>query len=441
MLKNRLNDRELCLWGLKNAVRLVRMELDGVFNFLRSRKVFRVLSWFPLLLATQTLAAPQNEDPVEALIKAGEAAFPQCIVELQDKALNEGISQQTIDSHLKPLKFVPRVIELDRSQPEFTQTFANYFDKRVTDWRVSKGRELLVEHKVLLDKLKREYGVPPQYLLSFWGMETNFGGYKGKMPVLDSLATLACDSRRSGFFTQELMTALKLSQKYGFAAADMQGSWAGAMGHTQFMPSAYASYAVDGDGDGKADLWNSIDDALTSAANFLAHLGWQRNERWGREVRLPEAFDYQHLGQKKSLADWQALGLTQSNGEVLPQAQMEARLYLPAGHEGPAFLGYDNFQVIQRWNRSEFYAISVGHLADRISGAGRLAKAPPQQTRLSRAQIKALQQKLNEQGFDAGKPDGILGRNSRASLQAFQLSKGLVADGFPSAETFKALGL
>jgi len=353
------------------------------------------------------------------------------------------VSLSAINNTVASLQFVPKVIELDQAQPEFSQTFTNYFTKRATDWRVNEGRRLLKKHRVLLDKLAQQYGVQPQYILSFWGLETNYGSYKGKMSVLDSLATLACEPRRSDYFTTELMQALKLKEKYGFDKSTMVGSWAGAMGHTQFMPSAYAKYAIDGDGDGKADLWNSTEDALTSAANFLQHLGWQRNERWGREVLLPNNFSYQHLGAKEAqpLSQWAAQSVRQTNGLSLPAIDMKAALYLPSGHTGPAFLGYENFNVIMRWNRSEFYAITVGHLADRINGGEPLKVAPPEQPRLSREQIKQLQTKLNESGFDVGKPDGVLGRNSTAGIQAFQRSNNMIADGFPSPEVFTALGI
>ncbi|WP_300476748.1 lytic murein transglycosylase [Shewanella sp.] len=390
------------------------------------------------------IAAEANQmSDINASVQVNAEAFPSCVAGLQARARSEGLSEATINSTIANLKFVPRVIELDQQQPEFSQTFDNYFSKRATEWRVNEGRRLLKKHSVLLNQLAKEYGVPPQYILSFWGLETNYGSYKGKMSVLNSLATLACEPRRSNYFTIELMQALKLKEKYQFDDDTMVGSWAGAMGHTQFMPSAYAKYAVDGDGDGKADLWNSTTDALTSAANFLQHLGWQRNERWGREVLLPKDFSYSYLGAKQPLAlsEWAGLNVTQANGQPLPAVDIQAALYLPAGHTGPAFLGYENFNVIMRWNRSEYYAITVGHLADRINGGLPLTVSPPEQPRLSREQVKLLQAKLNEAGFDVGKPDGVLGRNSVAGLQAFQRSKQMIADGFPSPEVFSALGL
>ncbi|MCL1113052.1 lytic murein transglycosylase [Shewanella basaltis] len=372
-----------------------------------------------------------------------QADFATCVVDLQQKAKVAGISQHIIDTTVANLKYVPRVIELDNQQPEFTTTFGDYFDKRVTTWRVEQGRKMMVKHQSLLAKLTKEYGVPGQYIVAFWGLETNYGSYKGSMPVLDSLATLACDPRRSDYFTGELIQALKLKQQYRFADSTMVGSWAGAMGHTQFMPTNYRKYAVDGDGDGVADLWNSEADALTSAANFLQHLGWKADQRWGREVLLPQDYGFEYLGSQSvlPLSQWRALNITQTNGQPIAAPDMQAALYLPAGHTGPAFLGYDNFNVIMRWNRSEFYAISVGHLADRINGASELSRAVPKQPRLSRDIVKQLQQKLNDSGFDVGKADGILGRNSVIGLQAFQKKQGLIADGFPDAQTFKALGI
>ncbi len=397
-------------------------------------------------LVTPKQAVPAAESKtadLSTIIAANAEAFPRCVVNLQSRARSEGLSEDTVTTIVANLQFVPKVIELDNSQPEFSQTFTNYFTKRATDWRINEGRRLLQKHSVLLNKLAQQYGVPPQYILSFWGLETNYGSYKGSMSVLDSLATLACEPRRSEYFTIELMQALKLKEKYRFDKGTMVGSWAGAMGHTQFMPSAYAKYAVDGDGDGRVDLWNSTEDALTSAANFLHNLGWQRNERWGREVILPRNFKYDHLGAKQpqTLSQWAAQSVMQTNGQPLPATSEKAALYVPSGHTGPAFLGYENFNVIMRWNRSEFYAITVGYLADRINGAPALTVTPPEQARLSREQIKQLQTKLNEAGFDVGKADGVLGRNSTAGIQAFQRSQNMIADGFPSREVFSALGI
>ncbi|QBF84475.1 lytic murein transglycosylase [Shewanella maritima] len=396
-----------------------------------------------LLTSTSVFVAPALLAMSVSADAANPPEFDQCVIELKSTAKQQGISQTIIDSSVANLKYVPKVIELDRRQPEFTTTFGDYIGKRVTDWRVQQGRKLLREHKDLLDKLTKQYGIPGQYIVSFWGLETNFGSYKGKMPVLDSLATLACDPRRSDYFTGELMQALRLKQQYGFSDEKMVGSWAGAMGHTQFMPTNYLKYAVDGNGDGKADLWDSTEDALTSAANFLQQLGWKANERWGREVLLPENYDFSALGVKNTmpLTQWAQKQLTQVSGKPLATPDMDAALYVPAGHKGPAFLGYDNFKVIMRWNRSEFYAIAVGHLADRINGAAPMTVKPPKHQRLSRAKVKQLQQALNNKGFDVGKPDGVLGRNSIAGLQAFQRSQGLVADGFPDKDSFEALGV
>ncbi|NHN38007.1 lytic murein transglycosylase [Pseudomaricurvus alcaniphilus] len=369
--------------------------------------------------------------------------FADCVANLQQQALASGVPQATVEGPLAQVQFVPKVIELDRRQPEFTQTFAGYFNGRVTDWRVNRGRELLQQHRPLLNRLVVEYGVPAQYLVAFWGLETNYGGYLGKMPILDSLATLACDPRRKTFFTAELFQALHLLSEPGIKPP-LFGSWAGAMGHTQFMPSAYRRYARDGDGDGAADLWGSIPDALTSAANFLQQLGWQRGLRWGREVILPPNFDYATAGRgnKQPLTHWRELGLRMVNGERVPASEIEAAVLVPAGFEGPAFLVYDNFAVIMRWNRSEFYALSVGHLADRINGAGTLqVPAPETQPRLSILQVQELQEKLNQLGFEAGTADGILGPGTRQAIRDFQKAHNMVADGYPGETVFKALNI
>jgi membrane-bound lytic murein transglycosylase B len=369
--------------------------------------------------------------------------FASCTAVLADKAKQEGVSQQTIDDVFPRLVHQDRVIELDRSQPEFVQTFPGYFSKRVTDWRTQKGKEMYAKHEALLHKLSDKYGVPPHYLLAFWGLETNFGSYKGKMPVLDSLATLACDKRRSKYFTQEFLVAVKLMEREKLQKEDMIGSWAGAMGHTQFMPSAYTHYAIDGDGDGQINLWASEEDALSSAANFLASLGWERSFRWGREVQLPENFDYQESGYKnrKSLSEWNAQGVKKADGSALGEDDTTAYVIVPAGHNGPAFIAYKNFRVIMRWNNSEFYAIAVGVLADRIAGASGIKATLPDLPAYSRKDIIALQSKLNNLGFDVGKPDGIIGPATREGIRNYQISNNMIADGFPGLEVMAALNI
>ncbi|APD84911.1 lytic transglycosylase [Alteromonas sp. Mex14] len=369
--------------------------------------------------------------------------FASCTAALADKAKQEGVSQQIIDDVFPRLIHQDRVIELDRSQPEFVQTFPGYFSKRVTDWRTEKGKEMYAKHEKLLHELSDKYGVPPHYLLAFWGLETNFGSYKGKMPVLDSLATLACDKRRSKYFTQEFLVAVKLMEREKLQKEDMIGSWAGAMGHTQFMPSAYTHYAIDGDGDGQINLWASEEDALSSAANFLASLGWERSFRWGREVQLPENFDYQESGYKnrKPLSEWNTQGVKKADGSELGEGDTTAYVIVPAGHNGPAFIAYQNFRVIMRWNNSEFYAIAVGVLADRISGAAGIKATLPDLPAYNRKDIIALQSKLNDLGFDVGKPDGIIGPATREGIRNYQISNNMIADGFPGLEVMAALDI
>ncbi|MEQ9208722.1 MAG: lytic murein transglycosylase [Pseudomonadales bacterium] len=376
-------------------------------------------------------------------IFAQENDFTECKARISQRAAADNLPQWIVRDVVADLDIQPRVIELDRSQPEFTQSFGDYLNRRVTTYRVMQGRLLLVQHRSLLENLTEKYGVPGRYLVAFWGLETNFGGYLGNMSTLNSLATLACDQRRSDFFTDELIHAFHILNDNGFSPEDMHGSWAGAMGHTQFMPSSYRRYAVDGDGDGKIDLWNSIPDALTSAANFLQSLGWNREERWGREVKLPDSFPYEEAGRnnRKALGEWRALGVTQTDGTALPEIDMQAAVIVPEGHTGPAFLIYDNFDVIMRWNRSESYALSVGYLADRIGGAGTLDNMPSEDAQIRIADIQLMQEQLNALGYDSGTPDGVMGSQTRSALREYQRNEGLIPDGFPDPGTLSSLGI
>jgi len=375
--------------------------------------------------------------------KAG-GNFSDCVASLRARARTQGISPPVVKQALAKVHFVPRVIQLDRHQPEFTSTFANYLSRRVTDARVKRGRALFKKYRDLLRRLTKRYGVPGQYLLAFWGLETNYGSFVGNMPVLDSLTTLACDRRRGHYFTRQLIAALRIIQQDNVAPAAMKGSWAGALGNFQFMPTAFLRYAVDYDGDGHKAPLTSVADAMASAANFLRNLGWRTGTRWGREVLLPGDFPYYLAGLDKArpLADWRRLGIREANGQPLPEADLKAALLVPAGHRGPAFLVYHNFRVIMDWNRSRYYALSEGYLADRIAGGGTLHRPPPDNAPdLSRQTIRSLQSRLNRRGFDAGSADGVLGPATRTAIRAFQRSHGMVADGYPSARVLAALGM
>ncbi|MFV0476797.1 MAG: lytic murein transglycosylase [Parahaliea sp.] len=376
-----------------------------------------------------------------ALPALASGDFVSCRNQLAERARTEGISQTTVDTIMPTLKEQKRAVAADRQQPEFVTTFADYVSKRVTPTRVDRGRELLAQHRTFLDEVQARTGVPGHYLLAFWGLETNYGGYMGNMPTLDSLATLACDPRRSEFFATEFINALRLLERESLTPQEMTGSWAGAVGHTQFMPSSYLSYAIDGDGDGRINLWTSERDALASGANFLRALGWQADLRWGRQVSLAKGFEYSlsGTGRPAALTDWAARGVRLLDGSPLPAGNIQATLLLPSGYLGPAFLVYDNFDVIMRWNRSTSYALSVGLLAHRIAGA-----APGNYTRqnaplVSISELKKAQQALLDKGFNPGKPDGILGSRTREALRAYQIKNGLISDGYPGQQTLHQL--
>ena len=382
-----------------------------------------------------TLAAP-------VLAQETGAEFKSCLVALGERARQDGVDAAVVESVLAGTTRLKRVVELDRSQPEFTRTFADYYIPRVSEQRVAQGRALYAQHRSLLSRLQREYGVPAHYLLAFWGLETNYGAYFGKIRTTDALATLACDERRSGFFTDEFVAALRIIASGDIEGEDMRGSWAGAIGNMQFLPSVFLQYAVDGDNDGRRDLWTSIPDSMASAANFLRGIGWQAELRWGREVRLPQGFDYSQSGREgvRPLAEWVRLGVRDAYGGALPMLDIPAAVLVPSGHRGPAFLTYENFNVILRWNRSEYYAISVGRLADRIAGGGELTRpADTDSEPVTRAKVQRLQGDLALLGYDVGKVDGIFGPATRRALSRFQSANDMIADGHLDSQALQAV--
>jgi membrane-bound lytic murein transglycosylase B len=394
-----------------------------------------------VLRAAVTAAALLLASPVFA--EEADVAFQSCLVTLGERALTEGVDRAVVASVMESTKRLERVIKLDRSQPEFTRTFGGYYVPRVTKQRVEQGRALYAKHRDLLNRLQREYGVPGHYLLSFWGLETNYGGYFGRISTTDALATLACDQRRSDFFSNEFLSALKIIAAGDIEQGQMRGSWAGAIGNMQFLPSVFLKYAVDGDGDGLRDLWGSLPDSLASAANFLRGIGWHRELRWGREVRLPDEFDFTLSGRDRgrTLEEWVHLGIIDIEGEALPHLDIEAAVLVPSGHLGPTFLIYENFEVIMRWNRSEYYAITVGRLADRIAGGGELTrKAIIDGESITTDTVRRLQQELALLGYyDAGEVDGIFGPATRRALSRFQNANDMIADGYPNTEALQAV--
>ena len=294
--------------------------------------------------------------------------FAEWLQGLRADARLAGIGDSTLERALAGIEPIPRVIELDRRQPEFTLTFREYMDRVVPPARIEKGRQRLRENRGLLDAISAKYGVQARFLVAFWGVESDFGRLTGGFPVVAALATLAYDGRRAAYFRRELILALEIIDRGHVTPERMIGSWAGAMGQTQFMPSSFRSYAVDHDGDGRIDLWDSRPDVLASAANYLKRSGWKGDETWGRAARLPEGFDARLIGTGvvKTLAEWSALGLTRTDGNPLPARALKASVVRAEEDKGPAFLVYDNYRTILKWNRSTFFAIAVGSLADRI---------------------------------------------------------------------------
>jgi membrane-bound lytic murein transglycosylase B len=308
--------------------------------------------------------------PIPAL--ANTMDFDAWLAALRAEARQRGFSERTVNDALTGLTPIPRVLELDRRQPETTLTFDQYVQRVVNDARAETARQRIVENRDILEGVSRRFNVQPRFIVALWAIETDFGRITGGFPIVQALATLAHDGRRSAFFREELFNALRIIERTGISARDMKGSWAGAMGQSQFMPSSYLAYAVDHDGDGRADIWNSRPDVFASIANYLSKVGWRNSETWGRQVRLPAGFDPALVDDRqlkkaaKTLAEWHALGVRKVDGSPLPHRDVSGWIVQPGGGEGPSFLVYGNYKALLHWNRSLFFATAVGYLADRI---------------------------------------------------------------------------
>jgi len=369
-------------------------------------------------------------------IRAAAADFHNCLDRLWPAAGRRGVTRSTYVKYTAALTPDLHIMDLLDSQPEFTKSVWDYLDLLVTDERIAEGRALLDKYRKVFDAVERDYGVDRHVIAAIWGVETNYGTAVGDRPVIRSTATLACIGRRQHYFRDEFLSALEILQHGDIRADRLVGSWAGAFGPTQFMPTAFKRYAVDFDGDGRRDVVDSMPDIIASTANNLKKDGWVPGETWGYEVVVPANFNFMLSERRRSMAirDWQRLGIARAGGEAFPRADERAFLLVPAGVQGPGFLMLANFHVLMRYNPAEAYALAIGHLADRLAGGGPFVQRWPRYERvLSRDERLELQELLARRGYDVGEPDGRLGARTRAAIRDFQARTGQVPDGFASA--------
>ncbi|MEI2805706.1 MAG: lytic murein transglycosylase [Albidovulum sp.] len=414
------------------------------------RAGFAVALWafLPAIADAGTPGAPADRQdmamsgPEKLIPAAANLGFGRWIEGFRSRALAAGISAATIDRAFRGVEYNTSVIEKDRNQNEFTKAIWDYLDSAVSDLRVANGRAALERHRDLLDRIETEFGVDKEVVVAVWGLESSYGAQRGDTPLIEALATLAYDGRRGSFFESQLLAALAILQAGDIDPDHMTGSWAGAMGHTQFIPTSYLSFAVDFTGDGRRDIWSDDpSDALASTAAYLARSGWQKGAPWGVEVTLPEGFDFGLTGErvKKTAAEWAVLGVRGAEGGTVG-AHGPASILMPAGARGAAFMIFPNFHVIEKYNTADAYVIAVGHLADRIAGGGPIRAAWPQGDRvLVFAERRELQERLTQAGFDTGGVDGKIGPNTVAAVRAFQRSVGMVPDGYASLDILRLL--
>ncbi|MEX0591819.1 MAG: lytic murein transglycosylase [Xanthobacteraceae bacterium] len=375
-------------------------------------------------------------------IMAATANFPHCLGSLWPHAARRGVSRATFDGATRGLEPELQIMELLDRQPEFSKPVWEYLDLLVNERRIATGREVVARHATAFDAVERAYGVDRHIIAAIWGIESNFGTQGGERPVIRSTATLACIGRRQNYFRDEFLAALEILDRGDVPVEHLKGSWAGAFGPTQFMPTSFKRYAVDFDGDGRRNVVTSIPDVIASTANNLKKDGWHAGATWGYEVVLPRGFDFLLVDRsiRKSPREWEALGVRRVGGKAFPRASDAGNLLLPAGAHGPAFIVIDNFRAIMKYNPSESYALAVGHLADRIRGGDPFAQAwPRDELPLSRTERFEMQQRLAGLGLYRGEADAQLGARTRAAIRDFQARAGLLADGFANSKVLERL--
>lgn len=383
--------------------------------------------------AARAAGAPAAAVAVPEASLPRPAEFDAWIAGFRPRALAAGIRPEVFDRAMRGIGYNERSVERERHQPEFTRPIWAYLDSAVSDTRIENGRAALAEHAATLAAIEARFGVEREVVVAVWGLESSYGRLRGRTPIIESLATLAWTGRRQGFYEQQLIGALQIVQAGDVAPEAMLGSWAGAMGHTQFIPTSYLAYAVDFNGDGRRDIWSDDPtDSLASTAAYLSRFGWQRGQPALVEVRLPSGFDRSQAGQRRTVAAWQAAGLRAQTGQRLP-SDGEATLMFPAGTGGPAFLTFQNFRVIKRYNNADAYAIAIAHLADRLRGGGPFVASWPRDDRpLTEDERQELQRLLARSGHYDGEIDGRVGSGTLAAVSAWQRANGVAPDGYVS---------
>ncbi|WP_439141461.1 lytic murein transglycosylase [Planktotalea sp.] len=380
--------------------------------------------------------------PAAILAATSDAGFKRWVSGFRSRAVSAGISPAVFERSFRGVQYLPKVIERDRNQSEFTKTIWEYLDSAASDTRIANGKAAMAEQMSKLEAIEAKYGVEKEVVTAVWGLESAYGEFRGETPIVSALATLSYDGRRGRFFESQLIAALKILQAGDTTPENMTGSWAGAMGHTQFIPTSYLDYAVDFTGDGRRDIWSDDPaDALASTAAYLSRFGWVTGQPWGVEVKLPEGFDYGLASRKikKAPSDWAALGVLGIDGTVVPN-HGSGSILLPAGAKGVAFMVFKNFSVIERYNAADAYVIGVGHLSDRIRGSGPFKTEWPREDRaLTFKERQQMQRLLSAAGFNTRGVDGKIGPNTVAAIRGFQKANGLIPDGYASLNLLNRL--